>query len=207
MIKILHLLRRDLTYIGPYLLILLLMPVLFYFIRIIEIPFSTYIVFLNFLMAAPFYFERMEQMDRFMISLPVPKWKLVLTRYISLITAAIIGTGFVLIFEALTGNAAARQPIIMLASFTFVSTFIAVSLPLFYLFEKIWAVFIWQFLIILAGCAILLVISFSSLLDTPVEMIFTMIDWHPTFVLLLFSFMMLLLSYGISQFIYQRKDH
>src|SRR5699024_11549571 len=92
MIRMQHLLRRNIYFIWPYLLGMMLIPMLFYLIQFPRVPFSTYIILLYILLASSFHMEKVKHVDRFIISLPVSKRKIVLARYIELTVAVSIGT-------------------------------------------------------------------------------------------------------------------
>src|SRR5699024_7070760 len=75
MIRMLHLLRRNIYFICPYLLDMMLIPFFFYLIQFPRVPISTYIILLYILLASSFHMEKVKHVDRFIISLPVSKRK------------------------------------------------------------------------------------------------------------------------------------
>src|SRR5699024_11255493 len=95
-----HLLCHYIYFIFTFLFGMILIPIFFYLIQFPRVPFSTYIILLNILLASSFHMEQVKHVDRFIISLPVSKRKVVLARYIELMVAVSIGTVLMLIFGA-----------------------------------------------------------------------------------------------------------
>lgn len=204
----LHLLRRNIYFIWPYLLGMMLIPIFFYLIQFPKIPFSTHIIFLYIILTSSFQMEKVKHIDRFMISLPISKRKIVLARYIELTMAISIGATFILLFEATVYHtAAARNLITISIIFTIIFTIIAAALPIFYYFDKMWEAILAQIFIMIAGNIIFFVIVFSSIFDVLVEIILNIVDLQPTIVMTLFSLTLLISSYYLSCFIYEKKDH
>ena len=204
----LNLLRRNIYFIWPYLLGMMLIPIFFYLIQFPRVPFSTYIILLYILLASSFHMEKVKHVDRFIISLPVSKRKVVLARYIELTVAVSIGTGLMLLFEATVHHTpAARSLITISIIFTIIFTIIAAALPIFYYFDKMWEAILAQIFMMIAGNIIFFVIVFSSIFDVPVDIILHIVDLQPTVVMTLFSLTLLISSYFLSCFIYEKKDH
>src|SRR5699024_12402081 len=111
MIRMLHLLRRNIYFIWPYLLGMMLIPIFFYLIQFPSVPFSTYIILLYILLASSFHTEKVTHVDRFIISLPVSKRNAVLARHIDLTVAISIGTRLMLLFAATAHHTPATRNI------------------------------------------------------------------------------------------------
>jgi hypothetical protein len=99
-------------------------------------------------------------------------------------------------------------PLIYILGFAVISLAIAVSLPLYYFFQNIWWAFVSQ-LFVLIVCSLL----FAFVMADPFD---TFYDWMDPLITVLFmepymtfpalSFAVLAISYGISCFIFNRKD-
>lgn len=203
-----HLLRRNLSFIWPYFTGIIIIPYVFYFTHLPQIPFSTYIVLLYILLSAPFKMDKDRQIDRFMISLPISKRKIVFARYIELTISSAIGTTLILLLEALGHqNPAAKSMITIFIFSTFVCTVIALALPAFYFFDKMWKAIISHIILFIAGSIIFFIVAFSSYLDWPVDIILSIVDLNPYIILTLFSLILLGTSYFMSCSIYAKKDH
>src|SRR5699024_862387 len=151
---------------------------------------------------------KVKHVDRFIISLPVSKRKVVLALYIGLTVAVSIGTGLMLLFEATVHHTpAARSLITISIIFTIILTIIAVALPIFYYFDKMWDAILAQIYMMIAGNPISFVIVFSSIFDVPVDSIMHIVDLQPTVALTLFSLTLVIGSYCLSCFIYEKKDY
>jgi len=70
-----------------------------------------------------------------------------------------------------------------------------------------WEAILAQFFMMIAGNIIFFVIVFSSIFDGLVEIILNIVDLQPTIVMTLFSLTLLISSYYLSCFIYEKKDH
>src|SRR5699024_2634564 len=64
-----------------------------------------------------------------------------------------------------------------------------------------------QIFMMIAGNIIFFVIVFSSIFDVPVDIILHIVDLQPTVVMALVSLTLLICSYCLSCFIYEKKDH
>src|SRR5699024_7848243 len=104
MIRMLHLLRRNIYFIWPYLLGMMLIPIFYFLIEFPRVPFSIYIILLYILLDSSFHIEKVNHVDWFIISLLVSKRKVMLARYIELTVDVSIGTGLMLLFEATVHN-------------------------------------------------------------------------------------------------------
>src|SRR5699024_6915108 len=152
-----------------------------------RVPFSTYIILLYILLASSFHMEKVKHVDRFIISLPVSKRKVVSARYIELTVAVSIGTGRIWLFEGTVRNTSASSSLIIISIiFTIIFTIIAVALPIFYYFDKMWEAILAQIFMMIAGNIIFFVIVFSSIFDVPVDIILHIVDLQPTVVMALF---------------------
>src|SRR5699024_447132 len=112
MIRMLHLLRRNIYFIYPYLLCMMLIPIFFYMFQCTRLTYSTYIILLYILLASTVKMKKVKHVDRFIISLPVSKRKVGLARYIELTVAVSIGTGLMLLFEATVHHTPAARSLI-----------------------------------------------------------------------------------------------
>src|SRR5699024_10851638 len=134
-----------------------------------------------------------------------------------------------LLFEATVHHTpAARSLITISIIFTIILTIIEVSLPIFYYFDKICDDILAQIFMMIAGTSIIFfivfslifflsivnilhfiffVIVFSSIFDVLVDIILHIVDLQPTVVMTLFSLTLLISSYCLSCFIYEKKEH
>src|SRR5699024_9614457 len=101
-----------------------------------------------------------------------------------------------LLFEATVHHTPAVRSLITISIiFTIIFTIIAVALPIFYYFDKMWEAILAQIFMMIAGNIIFFVIVFSSIFDVPVDIILHIVDFQPTVVITLFSLSLLFSLY------------
>lgn len=161
-----------------------------------------------------FYHEDRAQINQYLVSLPVSKKDIVLSKYIFMVVSFFILIIYHIIIDKLAHYGLPyldAKPINGLTIVTITAGVIlslAVSLPIYYYFQSVVvASFVHVFLLAFLPF-IILMLSVNPYLDfsKAVVFIFDIIDLQPYIIPIAFSFVCLLLSYQLSTWMFGRKD-
>lgn len=159
------------------------------------------------LYAVLFYIDDNAKIMRTILSLPIKKRQIIMSRYLSLYTIGLIllAVGFMIDYLI---DPQSFHFIIVYVAFCAFTLYIALSTPIYYLFKRLWARIVVHYFLIIFGA-----LAFALLFVDPFDwftgilnVAFTILDYQPIVTSLLFLMIMMYLSYRISYFIFCRKD-
>lgn len=203
----LQLLYRDVVHIHYLVGVIILFPLLINLFHFQEIPVTTYIILLYLLLGAPFYYEHRNDVNRSLISLPIKRYKIVLSRYSLFIMTASGLLGYILYVEATLFDRIALHDLnntVILLIYTFMYLVIAVAIPIYYLFDNFWTAYFMQFVLLIFGAAVFFIVSVTTIFE-PMIVLILHTGFSPVF-LGLFSLFILAFSYWCTCIIFTRKD-
>lgn len=197
-----QLLKRDLLISWH---IIGLSYVLLFIVYLLKLPndFSTVYGFLFiYCIAIIFYLDRITQMNRFFISIPIKRNKLVMARYLFIFTNYTVF--YVIDFFLIHPT----NMTFFLLKYTALCILISISLPIYYLFRSIWIQVIAHFVVLALTTFvfILLLINPKNMFDFFIFAALEFIDFQQTLALFTFSGIFLYVSYVVSCVIFAKKD-
>ncbi|WP_042222286.1 ABC-2 transporter permease [Oceanobacillus manasiensis] len=207
-----QLMKKDLYLNGVYYLVIVPLIPVFYVIELSDIYFF-FAIILGFLFSL-FYSDNLNNVNRFIGSLPVKLHHIVLSRYASLLLFVI---GFLLYVWLVDSLAHYGSPylasqqidsISMTILFTTICIIVSISFPIYYYVESFNKAFFFQIIFLLFSSFTFAIFQGNELIsfhEPFLKWLFDVIAFQPIVILIVISFVFLYLSYLLSAKIYTKK--
>lgn len=199
-------LKKDLSLSKLYLIITPFLLAILHFGDAGNIGVYSYI--LLFASYYPFYTDFHNEMNRFMVSLPISRKQIILSRYLAILilmffTIALhflIDYTLSLIF--LEARPFSFQPLVLLFTLSFIIILVSIILPVYYYARSFLRGFSINFYLLMLG----MIISFGLVNSVDPSKLLNSLSLNPYLLLITLSALCLAISYRLSVFIFSRKD-
>ncbi len=206
-----QLVKRDYSIIFIFIIFALLFKFAMFGFAAISFLSSDNMYFFSFVLmmlyALIFHFDNSSKIMRIIVSLPIKKRHIIISRYISLYTIGLIFLSFAFVVDYSLDQQAVHLINVYLAVCTF-TIYIAISTPVYYFFKRLWvSIAVHYFLIIFSSLAFAFLFVDPFDWFTPfLNVAFTILDFQPVVVSLLCLILLMYGSYRVSYFLFSRKD-
>jgi|SRR5690625_2561076 len=156
-----HLLKRDFWNHWPFILFAFLFILALYTLGLKTPTGFWFINLLIVLFATIFYSDHKNSVNRFLISLPIQKRNIILSRFIYICLISTLFLLFVWLVDVLYQLQQINW-VTFLISFTLLSIIIAISFPIYYAISTFWVAVFTQFVFLLIGSLL-----FTFIMDSP----------------------------------------
>lgn len=203
-----QLIRRDFIVNWGIIALACSFPLITNLLKLPNIPMSTYTILFMLLFAYTFYYERINHVNRTIISLPIKRNHSVLGRYISLFMICSFYLLYIWLLDSMFFHSIILNGYLVLFIFTVLSITIAVSIPIYYFFQSIWVSIFVQFTVLFVGSLSFIFMMINPFIhfDPFISFVLDIIFIAPITVSMIISFLFLYVSYLLSCWIFAKKD-
>ncbi len=206
-----QLIKRDYSNISFFIVFAMLFKLAMFVFAAVSFFSSDNIYFFSFVLmmlyALLFYFDHSSNVMRTIVSLPIKKRCIIMCRYISLYTIGLV----VLTFSFIVDYSLEHQMfhfINVYFALCALTIYIAISTPVYYLFKRLWISIAAHYLLIIFSslCFAFLFVDPFDWFTPFLNLAFTILDFQPIVVSLLFLITLMYGSYRVSYFLFSKKD-
>ena len=206
-----QLIKRDYTIIFFFIIFAFLFQLMLHVFAGLPFFSSSNLYFLSFVLmmlyALLFYLDDRSKVMRTIVSLPIKKRHIIMSRYVSLYTIGLILLLFTFYFDYLIDQQAFHFIKVYVAVCA-LTIYIAISTPIYYLFNQIWVRIVVHYVLLIFS-AFAFAFLFADPFDwfTPLlTVVFMLLDLQPLLMSALFLMVIMYGSYRMCDFIFNRKD-
>ncbi len=206
-----QLIKRDYALLKAFILFALFFKIALHVLTVLSLFSPNNLYYINFLLmmlyAFIFLMDDKCKVMRTIVSLPIKKRHIILSRYISLFSIGVIILAFAFIADYIVDPTSVHM-INLYIAIGGLAIYVAISTPVYYLFTKVWLSIVLHYLLIMLG-AFGFAILFIDPLDwfAPfIEVALSLLDSQPFMVSFISLTLFLYVSYRITLFGFQKKD-
>lgn len=206
-----QLIKRDYALLGMFILFVLFFKIALHVLTVLSLFTANNLYYINFLFmmlyAFIFLMDDKYKVMRTTVSLPIKKWHIIFSRYISLFSIGLIILACAFIVDYVV-DPTSFHIIKLYVAIGGLAIYVAISTPVYYFFNKVWLSIVVHYLLIMLGA-----FGFAILFIDPLEwfapfleVVLAIFDAQPFIISIISLTLFLYASYLFTLFVFKRND-